>query len=135
MVLAHRDPRAATILRPAARLLVQRKRLCAAIESPYLASITTIVAGAGFGKTTLARQWAEHSLRQVYRIDLKQDGRDRARFLARLSEIGRASTTDDLNWPTSRNIPAHDAARLDLGSSISDPARRLVLADWFVCPL
>jgi len=73
--------------------LVQRKRLCAAIESPYLASITTIVAGAGFGKTTLTRQWAEHSLRQVYWIDLKQDGRDRARFMVRLSEIGRASTS------------------------------------------
>ena len=135
MVLAHRDPRAATILGPAARPLVHRKRLFAAIESPYLASITTIVAGAGFGKPTLARQWAEHSLCQVYWIDLKRDGGERARFLARLSEIGRASTTDVLNWPTSRDIPAHAAARLDLGPSISDPARRLVRADWFVCTL
>ncbi len=71
--------------------VVPRHRLLRFIEAPFLAPITLISAPAGFGKTTLAAQWAEHSGRRSIWASLQTDANSPDRFLATLVAGARAA--------------------------------------------
>lgn len=64
---------------------LERQRLIDLIEKPCLAPVTVIVAGAGFGKTTLARQWSRQARIPVRWCSLRRDDDEPARLLARIA--------------------------------------------------
>lgn len=70
--------------------VIPRNRLLEFIEAPFLAPVTLISAPAGFGKTTLAAQWAEHAGRRSIWASLQTDANSPDRFLATLVTGARA---------------------------------------------
>jgi LuxR family maltose regulon positive regulatory protein len=64
--------------------LLERPRLIELIDKPYQRSITTIVAGAGFGKTTLAQQWSRQAAMPVHWFSLNASDNDPVRLQHRL---------------------------------------------------
>src|SRR5262249_53447459 len=77
-------------------------RLCAAAD----ATIVTIIAPAGYGKTTLLSQWAERDDREVLRIDLAREDDDAdvvgALLQPLLDEPGLLVLLDDVQLLRSR---------------------------------
>src|SRR6516165_3060027 len=72
-------------------------RLCGTADG----TIVTLVAPAGFGKTTLLAQWAERDRRPVLWIDLEPEDDDAEILASRLAEIadrpGLLTLVDDLH--------------------------------------
>ena len=87
--------------------MLARPRLIELLERPYLASITTIVAGAGFGKTTLASQWAEHSPKRVRWLVMESADRDSPRFLGCFLKV-LYSLADDATDPSGVHVTGDD---------------------------
>ncbi len=89
---------------PAARAVVRTallNRLCAAADG----TIATIVAPAGYGKTTLLSQWAERDPRPVLWIELDEDADDAeavSEYLRPLAEPGLLALVDDVQVLRSR---------------------------------
>ena len=81
--------------------LLERPRLIDLIAQPYQRSITTIVAGAGFGKSTLARQWSRQAAMPVHWFPLSATDNDPVRLQHRLLRLlwsqteWRPATEDD----------------------------------------
>ncbi|MGH3053621.1 MAG: hypothetical protein ACRDL7_01425, partial [Gaiellaceae bacterium] len=77
-------------------------RLCAATDG----TIVTIVAPAGYGKTTLLSQWAERDARPVLWIDLAEDEDDaeavRAHLQSLVDEPGLLALVDNVQTLRSR---------------------------------
>jgi LuxR family maltose regulon positive regulatory protein len=71
--------------------VIPRSRLLEFIEAPFAAPITLISAPAGFGKTTLAAQWAEHAGRRSIWASLQTDANSPDRLLATLVTGARAA--------------------------------------------
>lgn len=89
-----------TVFPPSSRRFVHRSRLISQIDKPDLAPLTLIVAPAGFGKTTLAAQWAEQAIRPVAWITLDAECNSYTLFLTMLrfaleSEIGVSGGSGD----------------------------------------
>lgn len=76
--------------------LLRRARLINLIDSPYPARVTEIVAGAGFGKSTLAWQWATNSDRLVSWISLRPVDDDAVHFLQRLATAGHLTDSSTI---------------------------------------
>lgn len=105
-----------SVVPPAGRAVVRTallNRLCGAADG----TIVTVVAPAGYGKTTLLSQWAERDNRQVLRIDLTPDDDDAAVVGALLQplvdESGLLVLLDDVQLLRSR--AAMDALERVLG--------------------
>jgi len=64
--------------------ILARPRLIALIEEPTLAPITLITAPAGYGKSTLAAQWAKHTSCDIAWMSLDPDYNDPGQFLDQL---------------------------------------------------
>jgi LuxR family maltose regulon positive regulatory protein len=88
-------------------------RLCGAADG----TIVTVVAPAGYGKTTLMSQWAERDRRQVLRIDLTPEDDDAEIVSALLQPLvdgpGRLALVDDVQVLRSR--PATETFERMLG--------------------
>jgi len=74
--------------------MLNRQRLVTQIESPYQAQVTTIVAGAGFGKSVLAWQWARQTAKCVCWISLDPVDDDVTRFVDKLIAAGDLEAID-----------------------------------------
>ncbi len=74
--------------------VLPRNRLVDLIDLPYQARVTTIVAGAGYGKSTLAWQWASLTPKCVCWISLEPVDDDLTRFLNRLLFAGDLEVLD-----------------------------------------
>ncbi len=74
--------------------LLARDRLVQLIDLPYQAQVTTIVAGAGYGKSTLAWQWADRSSKFVRWIALEPVDDELTRFLEKLLSASHLETLD-----------------------------------------
>jgi LuxR family maltose regulon positive regulatory protein len=101
---------------PAGRAVIRTallNRLCGAAD----ATLVTIVAPAGYGKTTLLSQWAERDDREVVRLDLTPEDDDVESLDGLLQPIvdepGRLALVDDVQFLRSR--PATDAFERVLG--------------------
>ena len=121
----------ATVVPPATGKAVVRtallNRLCGTADG----TIVTIVAPAGFGKTTLLAQWAERDRRPVLWIDLEPEDDDPEALESRLAPIagdpGHLVLVDDLH--VLRSPPALAAFERLLGqtahgTSVAFAARR-----------
>ena len=101
---------------PAGRAVVRTallNRLCAAADG----TIATIVAPAGYGKTTLLSQWAERDPRPVLWVNLEEDADDAeavSEYLRPLAEPGLLALVDDVQ--VLRSGQALDAFERILGS-------------------
>jgi LuxR family maltose regulon positive regulatory protein len=128
--LVHGDPGAPRRSGPPEllrRSLVRRDRLVQLIEEPFLPSVTQVIAGAGYGKTTLIADWASRASLPVSWIRLSP-AENRAARLA--STLGRAIREHFSHRFQPDTEPAdHEIAVLaELASSIDEPAC-LVLDD------
>jgi LuxR family maltose regulon positive regulatory protein len=102
-------------------------RLCATADG----TIVTLVAPAGFGKTTLLAQWAERDRRPVLWIDLEPEDDDAELLESRLAEIngerGVLVLLDDVHVLRSRGALAafeRLLAQTEQGISVGFAARR-----------
>jgi len=85
--------------------LLARPRLIELITQPYQRAITTIVAGAGFGKSTLAWQWSRQAGMPVHWFPFSATDNDRVRLQHRLlrllwSQTEWRPTTEDDSFET-----------------------------------
>jgi LuxR family transcriptional regulator, maltose regulon positive regulatory protein len=127
---AHDVP--ATVAAPATGKPVVRtallNRLCGTADG----TIVTIVAPAGFGKTTLLAQWAERESRPVLWIDLEPEDDDveilESRFAASAELPGSLTLVDDvhvLRSPEARAAFERLLGQAARGTSVAFAARRL----------
>ncbi len=84
---------------PLLQPVIPRNRLLEFIGSPTPAPITLISGPAGFGKTTLAAQWAEHAGRRPIWVSIQTDANSPDRFLSALTAGIRASGFDAVDEP------------------------------------
>lgn len=97
--------------------LVDRPKLIAQLESAQDARTITIVAPAGYGKTTLMSMWKDHETRAVAWLGLDRYGNDPATLLAHIvAAFQRAGMladvpADDLRIPSNMVI-SHGVARV-----------------------
>jgi LuxR family maltose regulon positive regulatory protein len=80
---------------------ILRSRLIDAISTPGIARVTLITAPAGFGKSTLAAQWARDTDRAVVWISLHSESNTPGRFLDDLLLALEHSATAPFAAPTS----------------------------------
>ena len=122
---------ASPLVAPAAAKAVVRTALLNRLCSTEDGAIVTIVAPAGFGKTTLLAQWAERDRRPVLWIDLEPEDDDGELLEARLQEVadrpGVLALVDDVH--VLRSPAAFDALdrlldRTGHGTSVALAARR-----------
>ncbi|MGH2549568.1 MAG: hypothetical protein ACRDHN_09270, partial [Thermomicrobiales bacterium] len=73
---------------------VIRPRLYGLIESPVLAPVTLIIAPAGFGKSTLAGQWAKHAPHRVAWLSLGVESNNLELFLREFVRVLATAIAD-----------------------------------------
>jgi LuxR family transcriptional regulator, maltose regulon positive regulatory protein len=73
---------AAVLQRPLAPTVIRRRGLVRALQEQQLARVVTLVAPAGYGKTTVLREWADHDLRPFAWVTLDRRHDDAHRLLA-----------------------------------------------------
>ncbi len=91
--------------------MVHRPRLLNLIQQPYQASVTIVIAGAGYGKTTLAIDWAAHAAGTVRWLRLRREDNDPVHFGWRLAQATEPVARDNVApWPERRSVRTRDVA-------------------------
>jgi LuxR family maltose regulon positive regulatory protein len=126
------DETAPRLASPATGKAVVRTALLNRLCSTADGTIVTIVAPAGFGKTTLLAQWAERDRRPVLWIDLEPEDDDaellESRFAAIADRPGSLTLVDDvhvLRSPAALGALEGLLAQAAHGTSVAFAARRL----------
>lgn len=112
--------------------VIPRDRLLQFIETPFLAPITLISAPAGFGKTTLAAQWAEHAGRLPIWVSIQTDANSPDRFLATLIAGIHAAGLDSVDESEATPEIAIAAVAEQLSQAAAAQPLVLILDDYHI---
>ena len=105
---------------------LRRQRLLDQIDYPYLAPITLITAPAGYGKSTLAKQWAENQHRGVGLVMLFEDSNTPERILSQVYAAARNASPDiEVEAPDTGDLSMDDL--VNLLKSISRAGREITI--------